>query len=71
MVYGAVLVAFQHSQPEATNTSGTFELFRYLTTARWVGVPSPSKTAYTLSCSTSWWTAVEVMVGSYWSLRTL
>ena len=64
-------MSFQHSQPDATNTSGTLELFRYFTTARWVGVPSPSKIANTLSCSTSWCTTVEVMVGSYWSFRYL
>ena len=57
--------AFQHSQPDATNTSGTFSLFRNGATARWVGVPSPSKSAKTLSLSTNWRVIVEVIDGLY------
>ena len=63
--------AFQHSQPEATNTSGTFEELRNGATARCVGVPSPSKMAYTLSCRTSCFTTDTVLVGSYLSSRYL
>ena len=43
--------------------SGTFEAFRKPTTFVWVGVPSPSKIPNTLSCSTSWWTTLTVLVG--------